>query len=145
MGKSTISMAMFNSYVRLPEGIQYILWKSLFSEWIKHSPSSRLSQIEKNQPQTNQHSKIAISLIFTMKIRLTELVNDACFTSTDSTVWSPWCFLSEIWTPSHVPSMFHPNIPINSLLFFITIHHFWMFLNPMKTPKSSSWKIPLEK
>jgi len=86
MGKSTISMAMFNSYVRLPEGIQYILWKSLFSEWIKHSPSSRLSQIEKNQPQTNQHSKIAISLIFTMKIRLTELVNDACFTSTDSTV-----------------------------------------------------------
>ena len=45
MGKSTISMAIFNSYVKLPEGIylvggvEHVLWLSIY--WAVHNPNWR--------------------------------------------------------------------------------------------------------
>ena len=38
MGKPTISMAIFNSYVSLPEGISY-WWESRRNDWVFFQPS----------------------------------------------------------------------------------------------------------
>ena len=47
MGKSTISMAIFNSYVKLPEGTRF--WpnpQNIFSLWKMNSSTPKTSQIE---------------------------------------------------------------------------------------------------
>ena len=58
MGKSTISMAIFNSYVKLPEGIylvggvEHVLWLSIY--WAVHNPNWR-THIFRGVEPTNQY------------------------------------------------------------------------------------------
>ena len=72
MGKLTISMAIFNSYVKLPEGIQYndkiqpesvVFWGSTDSNLASYSTDEEWSMVVPYlglwvEPPTSQHSNL---------------------------------------------------------------------------------------
>ena len=59
MGKSTISMAMFNSYVKLPEGIFYVaglpfkkMWMPFLMPFFQRFPNDKIPTMRTTQQST---------------------------------------------------------------------------------------------
>ena len=85
VGKSTISMAIFNSYVSLPEGFSEFNGFSLDSTWTKHLPTSErwiLNGVQSTRPQGSRKKQ-------TQDIPLTSAVSGL-------TNWLPLVFLGTL-------------------------------------------------